>query len=93
MNRICKNCGYTCDAKKEFGCGSFILFSIIAVCAVIALPVSVFLLPIFLIGYFCFYIFSGDKLTCPSCKAKKSMISIDSPIGQKLYKQYYQEKK
>lgn len=87
MNYICKNCG-TFISEKEYkekeslndsalGCGCFIwLIIILCFVSVILIPIAVILI---------FQLHKGDdKVSCPYCGSKDSLIPENSPIAQKM---------
>ena len=94
-DKICKKCGYcgTPETVSSFALGlglwmiciplAIAFYKTIAVCVIcVAIPLLFSL----------YKLFAGSKSFCPSCKGENTMVSIDSPIGKKLYEKYQNNK-
>lgn len=87
MNYICKNCGEFVSEKKYkeeksledagLGCGCFIwLIIILCFVSIILIPIAVILI---------LQLHKGDdKISCPYCGSKGSLIPENSPVAQKI---------
>jgi hypothetical protein len=85
--KICTQCGYL---GKEIGKSSFLGELCVWVLFVF---LAFFFLPLILVPiiYTLFRFFGGGrKGHCPSCKSS-TMVPLNSPIGKKLYNEYYSD--
>lgn len=91
MKYICSNCGYL---QNEIGISGGCAHTFWSWCIIITLLLSLIYWVGFIVLAFeiLFFILTGGKSNCcHKCKAKDCVIPVNTPRGEKLFDEYYEE--